>query len=138
MVNTFLYVQHSISTIQYLPSISDLKFDIVRNGTWLTGKYFRPDHIPNIVYQLEEKNVFIIGKAYPFNSILMMVKIRVTGITTFNWLDARYVEKYPEECGKQSTFHEGCFRGESVNQDKYDVDLFARVVKSKGIKWSYF
>ena len=108
----------------------------MRKGTWLTGKYSGRGYIPNIVYQLEEKNVFILGIAYIPG--LKMVKIRVTGITTFDWLEARYIMPYPEECGKQSTFHEGCFRGELVTQFNFDVDLFAIVVESKGITRGYF
>ena len=123
----------------------------MRKGTWLTGKYSGRGYIPNIVYQLEEKNVFILGIAIQFGnsslwnsnwkfilSSLKMVKIRVTGITTFDWLEARYIMHYPEGCGKQSTFHEGCFRGELVTQFNFDVDLFAIVVESKGITRGYF
>ena len=62
-----------------------------------------------------------------------MVKIRVTGEKTFDWLEARYIEKYPEECGKQSTFHEGCFlQGTPVEQHQYDVELVAKIREKKG------
>ena len=61
----------------------------------------------NIAYPLTETNVFILGK--PDLEFVKMVKIRVTGEYTFDWLEAKYIADYPEECGKQSTFHEGCF-----------------------------
>ena len=119
-----------------LPSISDLKFDIVRKGTWIKGLSLGPGHIPNIIYPLAEKNVFIVGIDYGNN--VKMVKIRVTGITTFDWLEARNVEPAPEECKKQSTFNESCFTGQSFRQSRYDVDLVATIVGTKGITQSYF
>ena len=96
-------------------------------GSWVDGA-------PNIVYPLAENNVFILGVTSIEEQMLKMVKIRVTGETTFNWLEARYKEEYPEECGKQSTFNEGCFQGLTVGQDKYDVDLVATIIESKGIR----
>ena len=95
-------------------------------GSWV-------DAAPNIVYPLAEKNVFILGVAYVENRNLKMVKIQVTGKDTFDWLEARYYKGIFEECGKHSTFHEGCFQGMSVEQDKYDVNLEAIVVELKGI-----
>ena len=130
--------------IRYLPSISDLIFDIVPNkGTWLKGRYMAQGTIPSIIYPLAEKNVFILGHPTAGKGAsLRMVKIRVTEKTTFDWLDGRNVildsnkdEMIDdnEECGKQSTFHEGCFKGSFQGQDKYNVDLVATVVESKGI-----
>ena len=100
-------------------------------GSWV-------DAAPNIVYPLAEKNVFILGVAYVENRNLKMVKIRVTGKDTFDWLEARYKKGYSEECGKQSTFNENCFQGTSIGQDKYDVDLVATVAEWKGITQGYF
>ena len=115
---------------------SDLTFDIEHNdGTWLRGKYLGQGAIPNIIYPLAEKNVFILGHPTTGRGAsVRMIKIRVTGKTTFDWLDGRYlILERMEECGKQSTFHEGCFQGNFYGQDKYDVDLVAKVVESKGI-----
>ena len=85
----------------------------------------------NIAYPLTETNVFILGK--PDLEFVKMVKIRVTGEYTFDWLEAKYIADYPEECGKQSTFHEGCFfKGNNVEQDKYDVQLVAKIRGAKG------
>ena len=121
----------------FLPAISDLKFDIIPNkGTMLKGSWV--DAAPNIVYPLVEKNVFILGVTYVEIKNLKMVKIRVTGKDTFDWLEARYKKGYPEECEKQSTFNENCFEGSSVEQDKYDVDLIATVAESKGITQGFF
>ena len=105
-------------------------------GTWLQGKYLGQGTIPNIIYPLAEKNVFILGHPTTGKGAsVRMVKIRVTGKTTFDWLDGRnLVLKGMEECDKQSTFHENCFnQGNVYGQDKYNVDLVATVVGSKGI-----
>ena len=104
-------------------------------GTWLQGKWLGQGASPNIIYPLAEKNVFILGHPTTgTGASVRMVKIRVTGKTTFDWLDGRnLILEGMEECGKQSTFHEGCFQGSFQGQDKYDVDLFATVVESKGI-----
>ena len=100
-------------------------------GSWV-------DAAPNIIYPLEEKNVFILGVTYVEKKNLKMVKIRVTGKNTFEWLEARYNKGYSEKCEKQSTFNENCFEGPSVEQDKYDVDLIATVAESKGITQGFF
>ena len=119
----------------FLCSIIDVEFEIVPDkGTMLKGSWV--NRAPSIVYPLEEKNVFILG-VISKSLILKMVKIQVTGETTFNWLEARYKKDYPEECGKQSTFYEGCFQGPTVGQDKYDVDLVATMIESKGIRQGY-
>ena len=77
----------------------------------------------SIAYPLAEKNVFIVGK--PDVKFLKMVKIRVTGETAFDWLEARYYANYPKDCGVQLTFTENCFQGSSANQEKYNVILSA-------------
>lgn len=57
-----------------------------------------------------------------------MVKIRVTGETTFKWIDAKYDEPgFPAECSSQSTFYEDCFQGNGVKEDEYSVKLSATV-----------
>ena len=96
------------------------------------------DGAPNILFPLAEKNEFILGLTNNETQILKMVKIRVTGERTFNWLEAKYNERYPEECGRQSTFYEECFEGQSEWQHNYDVDLVAAVVEPKGITQGYF
>ena len=116
--------------IYYSIDIPDLLFDVQLNGeTRLVGSWV--SGAPNIAYPLPETNVFILGKPDP--NFVKMVKIRVTGEKTFDWLEARVIEKYPDECGKQSTFHEGCFlQGNSVNQNQYDVKLVAKIRGVKG------
>ena len=94
-------------------------------GAWISGA-------PNIAYPLQDRNVFILGK--PDGQFVKMVKIRVTGEKTFDWLDAKFIgiETDPK-CGEQSTFHEGCFIGRSLERDKYDVELVAIIEKPKGM-----
>ena len=80
-----------------------------------------------IAYPLSEKNVFIL--ANPGIPFIKMVKIRVTGEKTFDWIDAKYHRNVSEECGQQLTFLESCFHGTSVRPDQYDVELVAVVRK---------
>ena len=57
-----------------------------------------------------------------------MVKIRVTGESTFDWIEAKYHKdraNYPAHCKEQATFSEDCFDGTLVEQINYDVDLVA-------------
>ena len=55
-----------------------------------------------------------------------MMKIEVTGETTFNWVDAKYhVVSATSSCRDQETFSESCFHGSSVSQGNYDIQLVA-------------
>ena len=121
-----------------------MTFDVVpSDGTWLQGRYLGQGINPSIIHPLAEKNVFILGHPTTGKGAsVRMVKIRVTGKTTFDWLDGRNlildsnkdgVIDNNEECGKQSTFHEGCFIGNSLERDKYDVDLVAKIEGLKGM-----
>lgn len=95
-------------------------------GSWANGL------LATIAYPLVEKNVFIVSGVHL--SIIKMVKIRVTGETTFDWLEAKYHRNFPSECGDPSTFNEHCFTGTSVNQDKYDLNLKA-ALQQEGISY---
>ena len=85
-----------------------------------------------IAYHIGE-NVFIIAALHgrPF---LKMVKARVTGEATFQWMDAKYdrIENADPKCKTDSTFYEGCFKGSSVSQEEYNVRIDA--VSGSGIK----
>ena len=116
--------------------VSDLgleldRFEVQLNGdTKFKGKFI--SGAPSIAYPLQDRNVFILGK--PDSQFVKMVKVKVTGEKTFDWLDAKFIgiESDPK-CGEQSTFHEGCFIGKSLERDKYDVDLVAKIEGLKGI-----
>ena len=57
---------------------------------------------------------------------LKMMKIEVTGETTFNWIDAKYhAVSATSSCRDQETFSESCFHGSSVSQGNYDIQLVA-------------
>ena len=77
-----------------------------------------------IAYHIED-NVYIIAVLHgPF---IKMVKARVTGEVTFQWMDAKYdriVDADPK-CKTDSTFYEGCFKGSSVSQEEYNVRIDA-------------
>ena len=81
---------------------------------------------------MEEQNVFIV--ALVAGTDLKMVKIRVTGETTFDWIEAKYNEHFPRACGIASTFYEDCFQGPSVTKTNYNVILDASL---KGNRYFY-
>ena len=56
-----------------------------------------------------------------------MVKIRVTGETTFDWLEAKVKNGPSGNCKVQATFNEECFEGTPVTQKEYDVTLSATI-----------
>ena len=107
------------------------RFDVQLDGiTKFKGAWIRGT--PSIAFSLPDRNVFILGGLD--GQFVKMVKIRVTGEKTFDWLDAKFIgiETDPK-CGEQSTFHEGCFVGKSLERDKYDVDLVATIEVPKGM-----
>ena len=58
-----------------------------------------------------------------------MVKIHVTGVSTFDWIEARLhmdVGNYPKKCKVQATFSEDCFKGRSIDETGYNVSLVAK------------
>ena len=70
------------------------------------------------------ENIFIIA-AFT-ESHLKMVKIRVTGSTTFIWMEAKYNNPSSNpSCKLQETFSENCFNGTSVPEENYTVQLVA-------------
>ena len=79
----------------------------------------------NIAFSLGE-NVFIVASASTRE--VKMVKIRVTGESTFDWIEAKYHKdraNYPAKCKEQATFSEDCFDGTFVEEINYNVDLVA-------------
>ena len=87
-------------------------FDVILGGeTKLNGHWAQPSEIASIAYKLDD-NVFII--ASPTARHLKMVKIHVTGVSTFDWIAAilhNDVGSYPEKCKIQASFSEDCFKG---------------------------
>ena len=84
-----------------------------------------------IAYHIED-NFYIIAVLHgPF---IKMVKARVTGEATSQWIDAKYdrIENADPKCKTDSTFYEGCFKGRSVSQEEYNVRIDA--VSGSGIK----
>ena len=77
--------------------VAGLRFDVVLNGkTKFIGDWAKD--APSIAYPLAEKNVFVLGQPLPKHNFLKMVKIQVTGLTTFDWLDAKNRRNWPETC----------------------------------------
>ena len=82
-----LYFHFEIFTL----FVSDFRFDVILNGeTKFKGAWAKD--AASIAYSLAEKNVFILGQLSDRN-VLKMIKIQVTGKTTFEWLDAKTTKK---------------------------------------------
>ena len=56
---------------------------------------------------------------------LKMVKLKVTGTNTFDWISSK--QKQAGSCG--TSFSESCFDGNDVDEDKYQVNLVAEAGK---------
>ena len=55
-----------------------------------------------------------------------MIKIFVTGETSFEWIDAKCsTPSYHSNCWSQQTFTEKCFQGDPISRNEYDVQLVA-------------
>ena len=81
------------------------------------------------------KNIYIVACVDPPN--FKMVKIRVTGQITFDWMEAKYqkLAQLTANCKAQGTFTAECFVGTSVKeQQQYNVVLIAKQVESKFLK----
>ena len=76
---------------------------------------------------MKAKNAFIVASQEEV--YLKMVKIRVTGERTFEWLAAKYDTNYSVKCTTSSNFSEQCFKGTSVTQAMYNVELVATANK---------
>jgi len=76
-----------------------------------------------IAFKVDDEDVWIVGAVD--GAFLKMVKLRVTGPNTFNWIIAKYrpVGSYPESC--LSSFSESCFVGTNTNAKNYQVQLVA-------------
>ena len=63
-----------------------------------------------------------------------MVKIRVTGELTFDWIEAKYHKdraNYPAKCKDQASFSEDCFDGTLVQEPFYSAEIVAVPQKNK-------
>lgn len=95
--------------------------------TRLEGKWV--NSVASLAFPCGE-NIFIVASVS--GNFLKMVKIRVTGETTFDWIEAKYQKGiYPTNCKAQETFTEECFVGTSVEESFYSVVLVAKPQQSK-------
>ena len=106
-------------------SILEPNFLIQLDGkTKLKGSSIPNNPPANISYATEEKNTFIVVLVE--ENRLKMVRIRVTGETTFDWIDAKYKDGPSANCKVEETFNEECYIGQAVlYQNHYDVELSA-------------
>ena len=71
------------------------------------------------------RNFFIVAAID--GSYLKMVKILVTGESSFDWIEAKYVreDSADSSCLSQSTFTEECYQGSANSYPAYNVQLMA-------------
>ena len=118
------------SNFIFITDKAETHYDVILGGeTKLKGQWV--NSIASIAYNLED-NVFIV--ASPGGRYLKMVKIHVTGVSTFDWIEARLhqdVGNYPKKCKIQATFSEDCFKGTSIGETYYNVSLVAKPREKK-------
>ena len=103
--------------------------------TKLEGKWINSGTVASLAFAMGG-NIFIVASVS--GNALKLVKIRVTGETTFDWIEAKYVQgNYPTECKSQETFTEECFVGTSVKEPNYSVELVAKPQERKRKKQDF-
>ena len=85
-------------------------------GPWINGG--RPLQATIALY-LANEDAWIVGLKEGMD--LKMVKLKVTGANSFNWISSKY--KRGSSC--ETSFSEACFTGTDVQEDKYQVQLVA-------------
>ena len=124
----FILFHNTICTSTIAPQAKgwNVKLD---GSTKLSGSWINSGiPVPATIAYHVQGNVFIIASISKGHEgrHLKMVKIAVTGETTFDWIDAKYHElAATSSCRDQETFSESCFLGSSVSQGNYDVQLVA-------------
>ena len=115
--------------LTFIADQANIDYEVVLGGkTRLEGKWIIDGSVANLAFPMGE-NIFIVARVS--ENILKMVKIRVTGETTFDWMEAKFVYDYPSNCKAQETFTEECFVGTSVKEPNYSVKLVAKPQESK-------
>ena len=82
-----------------------------------------------IAHKLKDKDdIFIVAAVHNFH--LKMVKIQVTGVSSFVWIDAKYkpLASVDTKCRDDATFSVDCFGGVSESQSQLSVKLLAGTI----------
>ena len=82
-----------------------------------------------IAFDIVEEDAWIVGLIE--KGTLKMVKLRLTGPKSYDWISAKYrnPETYPQSCASMSSFSESCFIGENTSETNYQVQLVATASK---------
>ena len=90
----------------------------------LIGSGFPGDQLEATIAHQIIPNIFIVAAVD--GHYLKMVKIRVTGITTFEWIEAKYMAPSSDsKCRHQQSFSIDCFDGPAMSASHYNVVLLA-------------
>ena len=87
---------------------------LVNSGTPIQARF---------AFYLADEDTWIVGVKEEGD--LKMVKLKVTGTNTFNWISSK--QKQAGSC--LTSFSESCFDGNDVDEDKYQVQLVAEAGK---------
>jgi hypothetical protein len=70
-----------------------------------------------------KQNVWIV--AVIDGKLLKMIKLRITGASTYVWIESKWSNSYASSCSNPNTFTEQCFVGKSVGIDFYKISVAA-------------
>ena len=79
-----------------------------------------------IALPLSNENEWIVAVK---NNQLKMIKFRVTGTNTFDWISTKYVERPEAPCLTQESFSLSCFVGNAGNEKQYELQMVAEGIK---------
>ena len=82
-----------------------------------------------IAFDIVAEDAWIVGLRE--GGVLKIVKLRVTGPKSYDWISAKYRNPgtYPQSCASMSSFSESCFIGENTSETNYQVKLVATASK---------
>jgi len=99
-------------------------WNVVSPDTTLTGsKVNSGTPLPVTVKLHLGSNEWILGLID--GQYLKMVKIKITGSTTYDWRQTKYDSSYAQCCTSAQSFSEMCFKGTDAGSDMYPVSLRA-------------
>ena len=119
---------------QYIDLFTEtVRWNILLDGkTKLSGQH--ANGAASIAYRVEENTFIVAASGGPF---LKMVKIKVTGETTFDWIEAKYHRPTSDStCKSQLTFDLDCFHGTPMTVKSYNVVLLAEKISGIQISMS--
>ena len=76
-----------------------------------------------IAFKLSNEDEWIVGVVLCSPCYLDMVKLRVTGADSYEWIDTKYTKNYDASC--LTSFSEACFVGTTADRNYFRINLVA-------------